>query len=90
LPRWLNEHSKGDLVFEHTSGHGFPENLNQYKLIIHCGACMINRREMLSRVLEAKQAKVPIVNYGVAIAYLKGILPRVLSPFPEINLDEKK
>lgn len=85
LPRWINEHVGGEIIFEHSSGHGFPNDLAQYKLVLHCGACMINRREMLSRILQARQINIPIVNYGVAIAYLKGILPRALSPFPEIQ-----
>jgi predicted GTPase len=59
-----------------------PCDLQQYKLIVHCGACMINRQEMLYRLMQATAAGVPVVNYGVLIAYLHGILKRVLSPFP--------
>ena len=63
-------------------GHDFPENISQYKLIIHCGACMTNRREIISRIMKANEAKVPITNYGLAIAYSLGIFDRALEPFP--------
>ncbi|MBS3947533.1 MAG: [FeFe] hydrogenase H-cluster maturation GTPase HydF [Dethiobacter sp.] len=85
LPRWLHQVVGGELDFDWVSGHGFPENLSAYQLVIHCGGCMINRREMLSRIACAQEAGVPIVNYGVCIAYLMGILPRALSPFPELQ-----
>ncbi|MRR08401.1 MAG: [FeFe] hydrogenase H-cluster maturation GTPase HydF, partial [Deltaproteobacteria bacterium] len=58
---------------------------SQYKLIIHCGACMINRKEMLHRIMVAQHAGIPIVNYGVLIAYVMGILERALRPFPEVR-----
>jgi len=70
------------LRFSHTRGHDFPENINDYKLIIHCGACMWNRREMLTRIMKAKQAGVPLTNYGLTIAYSLGIFQRALEPFP--------
>jgi len=82
IPRWLRQHVGGELAIDWSSGFSFPSNLSDYKLVIHCGACMINRREMLARIVEAQQAGVPIVNYGVAIATLMGILKRALSPFP--------
>lgn len=63
-------------------GGPLPENIRDYRLIIHCGACMFNRREMLSRLVQARGAGVPIVNYGVLIAHLHGVLRRSLSPFP--------
>lgn len=85
LPRWLSEYAGGELEFVWSSGGGFPEDLAKYKLIVHCGGCMINRREMLSRIMRAEAAGVPIVNYGIAIAKLKGILSRVLSPFPQLQ-----
>ena len=72
----------GELVFETVQGHDFPEDLSPYKLVVHCGACMWNRREMLSRLLRCKEAGVPITNYGVVIAYSLGILERALQPFP--------
>jgi [FeFe] hydrogenase H-cluster maturation GTPase HydF len=86
LPRWLRQRVGDGLIFEWSSGHGFPDNLPDYQLIIHCGGCMINRREMLSRIARAQEAAVPIVNYGICIAHLMGILPRALSPFPELQL----
>lgn len=82
IPRWLRQKVGGEIDFSWSSGIELPENLDQYKLIIHCGACMINRKEMLSRIMQAVSAGVPIVNYGVLIAYLHGILKRALTPFP--------
>lgn len=82
IPRWLRQRAGGDLSFEWSSGIELPSDLEQYKLIVHCGACMINRKEMLHRLMQAAGAGVPVVNYGVLIAYLHGILRRVLSPFP--------
>lgn len=91
IPALLRQAVGGELEFSWSSGYGFPENLAEYRLVIHCGGCMINRREMLARIAQAQQAGVPIVNYGVAIAHLMGILPRALSPFPELRqlLEEK-
>jgi len=82
IPRWLTQYVGGKLDFEHYSGHDFPENIKDYKLIVHCGACMTNRREVLSRIMKAKQAGVPITNYGLTIAYSLGIFERALEPFP--------
>lgn len=82
LPRWIRQFVGGEIQFEWSSGMTFPDNLSEYKLVVHCGACMLNRREMLARIVEAQEQGVPIVNYGVAIAALQGILPRALSPFP--------
>ena len=70
--------------FEWTSGTGFAEDLSKYKLIIHCGACMLNEKEMQHRIRCAQQQGVPITNYGITIAYINGILRRTLSPFPDI------
>lgn len=81
IPRWLRQYVGGELEFAWKSGGDFPPDLHKYQLIVHCGACMINRREMLYRIMVAQEAGVPIVNYGVAIAHLHGILPRALSPF---------
>lgn len=86
IPRWLTQYTGGKLEFEHYSGHDFPENIADYKLIIHCGACMTNRREILSRIMKAKQVNVPITNYGLAIAYSFGIFERALEPFPMAKL----
>ncbi len=85
LPRWLRQRVGGDLQFQWSTGTGFPPNLSSYRLVVHCGACMINRREMLYRIMEARQVQVPIVNYGIAIAHLHGILRRALSPFPGLG-----
>lgn len=82
IPRWLGQYVGGKLNFEWLRGHDFPANLSEFKLIIHCGACMWNRREMLSRIMLAKQAGVPITNYGLAIAFALGIFERALEPFP--------
>ena len=87
IPRWLRQHTGKPLVFEHTSGMKYPKDLSQYALIIHCGACMLNRREMHYRIQQAKAAGVPIVNYGVLIAAMQGILARCLEPFPLAALD---
>ena len=82
IPRWLTQYVGGRLEFKHVQGHDFPEDLSPYKLVIHCGACMWNRREMLSRLLKCRQAGVPITNYGLVIAYSLGIFERALGPFP--------
>ncbi len=82
IPRWLRQYVGGDLEFQWSSGTGYPENLADFDLIVHCGACMINRREMLHRIDMAKKAGVPIVNYGVLLAFVHGILERALRPFP--------
>jgi hypothetical protein len=72
----------GDLVFGHSSGLAFPDDFRSYDLIIHCGACMLNRREVLFRQREAKAAGVPMTNYGIVLAHVHGILGRALEPFP--------
>ncbi|WP_167605201.1 [FeFe] hydrogenase H-cluster maturation GTPase HydF [Maribellus sediminis] len=82
IPRWLTQYVGGKLEIDSIRGHDFPANISDYKLIIHCGACMWNRREMLSRIMKARQAKVPITNYGLTIAYSLGIFERALQPFP--------
>ena len=69
--------------FHFTSGKDFPDNLNEYKLVVHCGGCMLNEAEMKNRLSVAKEAGVPTVNYGIAIAGMKGILERSLRPFKE-------
>jgi [FeFe] hydrogenase H-cluster maturation GTPase HydF len=83
IPRWLRQAVGGELNFEWVSGQNIPDDLSMYKLVIHCGGCMLNRREMMHRLSQVKAQDVPIVNYGVLIAYLQGIFPRVLEPFPE-------
>ena len=82
IPRWLTQYVGGKLEFTHVQGHDFPEDLGEFKLAIHCGACMWNRREMLSRIVRCNRADVPIANYGMTIAYTLGIFERALGPFP--------
>lgn len=83
IPRWLRNHTKKDLTIDVVNGHDYPENLSEYKLIIHCGGCMLTRRMMQQRIKQAKYVGVPIVNYGVAISYMHGAVPRALEPFDE-------
>jgi [FeFe] hydrogenase H-cluster maturation GTPase HydF len=85
IPRWLRQLVGGELEFEWASGLSLPTCLGRYRLIVHCGACMLNRKEMLYRLSLAREQGVPMVNYGVLIAYVQGILPRVLEPFPEVR-----
>ena len=85
IPRWLNQLVGGPLDYATVSGLELPQDLSQYKLVIHCGACMINRKEMLHRIMVAQHAGIPIVNYGVLIAHVMGILDRALRPFPEVR-----
>lgn len=85
IPRWLVSRVGGELDFSFSSGTKYPDNLTEFKLIIHCGACMINRKEMLYRIYLAKENKIPIVNYGVVIAYLHGIMPRAIEMFPYLH-----
>jgi [FeFe] hydrogenase H-cluster maturation GTPase HydF len=82
IPRWLTQFVGGKLDITHVRGHDFPEDLSSYQLVIHCGACMWNRREMLSRLMHCARANVPVTNYGLAIAYSLGIFERALKPFP--------
>lgn len=85
LPRWLKEFTGKDLVIETSSGREFPEELSGYQLIIHCGSCMLNEREMVYRRKTAADARVPFTNYGTAIAYMKGILKRSLEVLPDLE-----
>jgi [FeFe] hydrogenase H-cluster maturation GTPase HydF len=83
IPRWLSQYVGGKLEITVTQGHDFPADLADYRLVIHCGACMWNRREMLTRMLRCRQVGVPISNYGLTIAYTLGIFDRALEPFPD-------
>lgn len=83
IPRWLRNHTRKDLQIDIAHGADYPENLSEYKLIVHCGGCMLTRRAMLTRMNEAKLLDVPIVNYGVLISYMHGAIPRALRPFEE-------
>jgi [FeFe] hydrogenase H-cluster maturation GTPase HydF len=85
LPRWLNEHVGGGLAITNAQGHDWPADLAEYKLVVHCGACMWNRREMLSRIMMTRAAGVPITNFGMAIAWSLGVFERALAMFPELH-----
>ncbi|HQN01159.1 MAG TPA: [FeFe] hydrogenase H-cluster maturation GTPase HydF [Candidatus Hydrogenedentes bacterium] len=82
IPRWLTQYVGGKLEFDTVQGHDFAMDLSPYKLVIHCGACVTNRRAMLSRLLKCRQAGIPVTNYGLAIAFSLGIFERALEPFP--------
>lgn len=84
MPKWVNNYTKKAINFEFTSGTEFPEDLSKYALVIHCGGCMLNEREMKYRIKHSGDCGVPITNYGIAIAHMHGILKRSLEPFPEI------
>ncbi len=84
LPRWIGEYTKKELNFAFTSGTEFPDELEQYKMIVHCGGCMLNAREMKYRMSCALDQEVPMTNYGILIAQLKGILKRSVALFPRI------
>ncbi|MEQ8198175.1 MAG: [FeFe] hydrogenase H-cluster maturation GTPase HydF [Clostridiaceae bacterium] len=82
IPRWVRQITGKQINFEHSSGASFTDDIKKYKLIIHCGGCMLNRKAMLSRIDNAVKHDIPIVNYGVLIGYVQGILERALEPFP--------
>lgn len=84
IPKWLQEYTKKNLNFEFTSGTGFPEDLSKYSLVIHCGGCMLNEREVKYRMKSAIDQSVPFTNYGIAIAYMNGILNRSIEIFPHL------
>ena len=84
LPRWIREYTGKEIRIETTSGTEFPDELTKYKVIIHCGGCMLNEREMKYRLKCAEDQGVPMTNYGIAIAFMKGILKRSVEVFPEI------
>ncbi|HOC28470.1 MAG TPA: [FeFe] hydrogenase H-cluster maturation GTPase HydF [Treponemataceae bacterium] len=83
IPRWLRQAVGGGVAIDHARGKDYPKNLADYSLVIHCGACTLTRREMLSRIQKAKEANVPVTNYGIAISALQGVAERMLAPFPE-------
>ncbi len=90
IPRWLRLHTKKKLEIDVKSGHDFPDNLVEYKLIVHCGGCTLTRKMMQTRIKQAKYMGVPIVNYGIAISYMHGAMPRALEPFPEAIIEWNK
>ena len=81
IPRLVRNYSGKEIIFEHFSGHDFPKDISKYSLIIHCGACMTNRREILNRINISIKNNIPITNYGIAIAKCLGILERAIKPF---------
>lgn len=84
IPRWLRQHTGKELELVHTSGKDFPEDLSLYRLVIHCGGCMLNEREVAYRQKCAADAGIPFTNYGIAIAYMTGILKRSIEIFPKL------
>lgn len=86
IPRWIRQIAGGDIQFEWASGAQYPKDISGFSAIVHCGGCMLNRREMKFRVEKAREQGVEITNYGMLIAYVMGILPRALQPFPAARL----
>ena len=82
IPRWLRQYTGKDFQYIYSSGYSFPKELDEVKLVIHCGACMLNKSEMLYRIKQVTDKNIPIVNYGVLISYVQGIFDRALDPFP--------
>ena len=82
IPRWLRQYTGCELDIDVYAGRDFPDNLSEYRLVVQCGGCMHNRREILSRIEKCEAAGVPITNYGLCISQTQGVLNRVLSPFP--------
>lgn len=87
IPRWLKQHTGKKLIIETSSGTEFPEDLTSYALVIHCGGCMLNEREVKYRMKCAEDQMVPFTNYGIAIAQMKGILKRSIELFPNLNAE---
>jgi len=80
IPRWISQYTGKDITFQMHSGHDFPDDLERYALVVHCGSCMLNRMEMMRRIKECVRRGVPVTNYGVAISKVQGVLERVLRP----------
>lgn len=85
IPRWLKEYTGKELVIETSSGNGFPEDLGKYRLVIHCGGCMLTENAVLARMNQATDQAVPFTNYGIAIAFMTGVLQRSLRLFPALH-----
>lgn len=83
MPEWIRNYTGKEPVFEFTSGTEFPDDVSSYKMVVHCGGCMLNEREMQYRQGFAEESGVPYTNYGILIAYMNGILKRSLAPFEE-------
>jgi len=90
LPRWIREYTNKQVNFEFTSGTGFPDDLSGYRLVVHCGGCMLNEREVKYRQKCAVEQNVPITNYGILISYVHGILERCIAIFPHLLAEIKK
>lgn len=86
IPRWLRQTVGGELEFGFSSGLEFPPDFNTYDIIIHCGSCTLNRREVMYRQRQARSASIPMTNYGIVLAYVHGVLDRALEPFPLAKL----
>ena len=80
LPNWILKHTGKNIQFEFTSGGDFPKDLSGYRMVIHCGACMLNEKQMQERIRLSKTQGIPFTNYGIVIAYLNGILARSIEP----------
>lgn len=85
IPNWLRKYTGKEINIETSSGAGFPDDLSRYALVIHCGACMLGEREVISRMKKAAGEGVPFTNYGICIAYMQGILKRCVEPFPHLS-----
>ena len=83
IPRWIKQHINENIHFDFCNGRDYPANLKEYKAVIHCGGCMINRKEMLTRIDISYEQGIPIVNYGLTIAFVNGILDRAVKPFKD-------
>jgi [FeFe] hydrogenase H-cluster maturation GTPase HydF len=90
IPQWLRNHTRKDLKIDISHAYDYPENLSDYRLIVHCEGCMLTRREMQTRINEAKLMDIPIVNYGVLSSYIHGAIPRALLPFPDAFAEWEK
>lgn len=90
IPRLIRQMAGDCIKFEWTSGACYPKNISEYAVIVHCGGCMLNRREMKYRIEKAREQGVYITNYGMLMAFAMGILPRALKPFPEASLALQK
>lgn len=90
LPNWIKEYTKKEINFEFTSGGEFPENLNKYSLVVHCGGCMITEKEVGYRMKCAEDQNIPFTNYGTTIAYVNGILEKSLEIFPHLSKKKDK
>ena len=90
IPCWLRQYTRKNLVIDFVQGSELPENLSQYKLIVHCDGCMLSRKMMIQRLNETNLMDVPVVNYGILATYMNGAIPRVLLPFWEAAYEWEK